>query len=70
MDETGRKGEDELGRKRLILGRIDERKEITGLGEWEGKRPGAGLVYVDVDVEISIDLVTRDLAQAIVRRGK
>lgn len=49
--------------KRLILGRIDERKEITRLGEWQGKRPGAGLVYVDVDVEISIDLVTRDLAQ-------
>jgi hypothetical protein len=49
--------------KRLILGRIDERKEITGLGEWQGKRPGAGLVYVDVDVEISIDFVTRDVAQ-------
>jgi hypothetical protein len=48
--------------KPLILGWIDERKEIAGFGEWQGKRPGAGLVYVDVDVEISIDLVTRDSA--------
>jgi hypothetical protein len=37
--------------KPLILGWIDERKEITRFGEWQGKRPGAGLVYVYVDVD-------------------
>jgi hypothetical protein len=67
--KDGEKGRTSWEEKALILGWIDERKEITRLGEWQGKRPGAGLVYVDVDVEISIDLVTGDLAP-IVRRGK
>ena len=48
----GRKGEHDLGRKSVDLGLwIDERKGITGFGESKGKRPGAGLVYVDVDVD-------------------
>jgi len=39
--------------KRCVdLGWIDERKGITGFGDrGKGKRPGAGLVYVDVDVD-------------------
>lgn len=37
--------------KRLILAGIDERKGITRFGERQRKRPGAGLVYVYVDVD-------------------
>jgi imidazoleglycerol phosphate dehydratase HisB len=49
-------GRKEVGRKRWI----DERKGITRFGEREGKRPSAGLVYVDEGVaKISIDLVNR-----------
>ena len=60
-----------MGRKEDIrweidLGGIDERKGRTGFG---GGKPSAGLVYVYVDVdermaEISIDLVTGNLAQS------
>jgi hypothetical protein len=64
-----RKGQDELGRD--LGGWIDERKGMTRLGERRGKRPGAGLVYVDEGVaKISIDLVTGYLAPAILRREK
>lgn len=57
--------------KRLILAGIDERKGITRFGERQRKRPGAGLVYVYVDVnervaEISIDLVTGHLALSVI----
>ena len=46
---------------------------MTRFGERQGKRPGAGLVYVEVQVDegvakISIDLVTRDLALSFVHR--
>lgn len=44
-------------------GWIDERKGMTRLGGRQGKRPGAGLVYVDMGedegvAKISIDLAT------------
>jgi hypothetical protein len=39
----GRKGKHDLGRKALILGWIDERKGITGLGEWQREKAGRGI---------------------------
>lgn len=42
--EMGRKGEHDLGRKSVDLGLwIDERKGITGLGEWQRETAGRGI---------------------------